>query len=126
MQLAGNHLESFDSGVALGDFDVDTEAGAEVDGLGAIAGAGPCLGRAGAGGGARGEQVDAAGVVGDAGRSYPDGRQQPGGVDTEVALAACDAESCTACPYVWRLSAPPDEAVPICPCTPEDRSPSHH
>jgi hypothetical protein len=41
-----NHLEAFLGRVTSGDLDVDAEAGAVVDGLGAVAGVGPCLGHA--------------------------------------------------------------------------------
>ncbi|MCT9011541.1 hypothetical protein N4G66_43455 [Streptomyces rhizosphaerihabitans] len=40
-------FESLDAGGALDDFDVDAEAGAVVNGFGAAAGVGPCLGHAG-------------------------------------------------------------------------------
>lgn len=90
----GNRLESFGSRVALDDFDVDPEAGTVVDHLRAVSGVGPCLGHVGACAGDLGEQVDAAGVVGDAGLAHPDGRQQSEGVDTEVALTTSDFLAC--------------------------------
>jgi hypothetical protein len=35
-------------------------------------------------------QVDAAGVVGDAGGGHPDSQEEADGIDTEMALATCD------------------------------------
>ena len=59
-------------------------------GLGAVAGVDPGLGDAGVGGGDGGEQVDAAGVVGDARRGDPRGEQETDGVDADVAFASHD------------------------------------
>lgn len=65
-----------------------------VDHLRAVSGVGPCLGHVRACAGALGAQVDAAGVVGDAGRVHSDGQKQSKGVDPEMALATCDLLAC--------------------------------
>lgn len=56
-----NHLEAPLGRVATGDFDVDAQAGAVLDDLGAVAGAGPGFGDAGVAFGDVREQMDATG-----------------------------------------------------------------
>ena len=62
-----NHLEPLLGGVAVGDFDLDAQAGAVVDGLGAVAALGLRLCDVRVALGDVREQVDCADVVGDAG-----------------------------------------------------------
>jgi hypothetical protein len=73
-----DHLEPFDAWVALDDFDVDAEAGAVVDGFCSVAGVGPRLGHSRGSDGNPGQQVDAAGVVGDARRVTQTASSCPG------------------------------------------------
>lgn len=82
-----NHLEALLGGFAAGDFDIDTEGGAMVDDFGAVASVGPCLCDAGVAFGNVREQVDASGVVGDAGGGDQYGQEESGGVDADVAFA---------------------------------------
>ncbi|CAM5271704.1 hypothetical protein SSPIM334S_07227 [Streptomyces spiroverticillatus] len=74
--------------------DVDAEAGAVVDGGGAVAGVHPGLGDEWVGGGDAGQQGDPAGGVGHARGGDEDGQEQPEGVAAEVAFAADDAFPC--------------------------------
>lgn len=66
-------LEPFDAGAALDDFGIDSEAGAVVDGVRPVAGAGPHLGRSRGCCGDLGERMDAANVVADTRRGHLDG-----------------------------------------------------
>lgn len=84
----GDYLEALLARVAVGDFDV--EGGAVVDGFGSIAAVGPRLGDSGVGLGDAREQVDPAGIVGDAGRGDADREEEAEGVDADMALAARD------------------------------------
>lgn len=93
-----NHREAILGGVAAGDFDVDAQAGAVLDDLGAVSDVGPGFGDAGVPFGNTSEQIDAACVVGDAGGGDQHGLEEAGSAGADVAFAACDRPARVAAP----------------------------